>query len=459
MTENAATPSPGLARFDGELHNLRTPPDVLDLRAGESCFVAGRVVAVEPEALVVAGTSAANSIRLLAKNRALPQLTSLALKPGDIVVALVRSDDSGLLVESLQLLVEAAVWTEPTTDVPTRQGEVRLYGDSDLRRVLESTDLLLTRIRAFLHERHYLEVQLPVLNEQADISPNIPFATTSVAGSEFHLRTTFPYFERLFFSVDRAFQIGPMFRDELAEVDREPEFNMLCLGSILCDYEDMMDLGEELVADLAAHVIGRTEVQTKGASVRLDQPWRRRPLGELLEEHCGITVETTDDLASLWHAVHERSLTSVPEPAEYSQLLHSRLLDALLKEYVYPTLIQPTFVTEFPYYYGGPACPVRAQPESKMRAEAFVGGVEVGETVAFLTDSQTIERWHSTVLQEKSLAGWSQEADQPFLDTMRRGIFPSAVIALGIERLLMLLLETPDIAQITVFPGRSARQL
>lgn len=448
-----------LESFDGDVHALHSLDDLRRMSAGHSRLAAGRVVTVEPNSLILAGYSANVRVRGRAQSAHELLFTEMGLTPGDVVAVVARRESDEFTFESVQLLVPSRVPTDPAeaAGAPTSQGEVRLYGDPDLRRVLEATDQLLGRVRTFLRERGYLELQLPVLNDQADISPNMPFTTTSTAGEQLNLRTTFPYFERIFFSVERAFQIGPMFRDELAQADREPEFNMLCLGSALCDYVDMMDLGEELVADLAQAVIGRGSVTSSGTTVRLDQPWQRRPLGELLDEHADVTLDVADSLVALWKLVHDRGLTAEPEPAAYSQLLHSRLLDALLKEYVYPRLIQPTFVTEFPYYYGGPARPIRHDEGMKMRAEAFIGGVEVGETVAFLTDPRRIDRWHSTVRREKALVGSYQPPDEPFLDTMRRGIFPSAVIAFGIERLLMRFLEFSDITQVALFPGRRRR--
>lgn len=445
--------------FDGDVRALHSLDDVGLLADGDGCLAAGRVVTIEPDGLVLAGYSAKDRVRLRTGTPSDALLTESGIVPGDIVAVVARRSGSEFTLESLELLVLNTVPTEAdqAERVAATQGEVRLYNDPAVRRVLEATDLLLGRARAFLRERAYLELQLPVLSDRADISPNLPFTTTSSTGEQFHLRTTFPYFERVFFSVERAFQIGPMFRDEPAQPDREPEFNMLCLGSALCDYVDMMDLGEELVADLAREVIGRTTLTSGGTTVHLDQAWQRRPLGDLLEEHADLAVAVADDLGALWRSVKERGLTTQSEPVAYSQLLHSQLLDALLKQYVYPKLIQPTFVTEFPYYYGGPARPVQHENGTKMRAEAFVGGVEVGETVAFLTEPHSIDRWHSTVRSEKALVGWHQPVDEPFLDTMRRGIFPSAVIAFGIERLLMLLLESPDINRVAVFPGRRPR--
>lgn len=167
--------------FGGDVCVLHSIDDLRRLASGDGCVAAGRVVTVEPAGLVLASYSANVRVPLRVRDPHELLLTESGLMPGDIVAVAGRHSGDELTLESLQLLVLNTVPTDAdqAARVATTQGEVRLYGDPALRRVLEGTDVLLGRARAFLRERGYLELQLPVVNDQADISTNIQFTNAA----------------------------------------------------------------------------------------------------------------------------------------------------------------------------------------------------------------------------------------------------------------------------------------
>lgn len=378
------------------------------------------------------------------------------LRPGDIVVATAQND---VIVEIIPCVIVRQT-LEPADPQPgvarLCEREQELFWNEVTRKTFTDADRVMTFLRSFLSERGYLEVVMPVLTSNPDISPNLPFQTQASDGTVLSLRTTYPYSERLLYSLTKIYQIGPNFRDEPSGIERSPEFNMLSIGQAMVDYEEMIELGESLVRELTQYVKGSTKVDFFGESVDFAVPWIRLSTAEAIYRYAGINIDDCFEIDKLESIVQSKKLPlpETPFGAIRGQIYHGAVFDILLKNFVYPKLRQPTFLTEFPYFFGGPGRAVDMGQRFKMRAEGFVAGIEIAETASVLTDPRQIRRWHGDVLAEKHRVGWMQEENHSYLDTIDRGLLIPSVIAFGIERLLMLVLEKAHISEVMWYSHR-----
>lgn len=229
---------------------------------------------------------------------------------------------------------------------------------------------------------------------------------------------------------------------------------MLCLGQAFTDYDDMMHLCESLFSTLATEITGSTSLTFLDERVDLAKPWRRLSISEAVEQYANMTLDDCLDLNRLERAVQDLGLTipDTPYATMRGQVYQGIVLDCVLKARVYPQLRQPTFLTEFPFFFSGPARLVDGGP-CKMRAEAFIAGVEVAETAAIETDARVIHDWHAAMRENKRMAGWIQDPDVAFLDTVDRGLLSPSVLAVGIERLMMVMLGKSRIDQVLLYPN------
>jgi len=432
--------------------------DAAVLADGDGGSVVGRILRATPVGdvfqVVLAGPSAGSTIGVeIARSPLVDEL-----RPGDVIFCEVRRAGGVLLgggVRPVVIAVRQLARPDAAQPISSGQREMEIFWDESVRAVVERSARVLGFIRSLLHRHEFVEVAMPSLVANPDVSPNVPFRTASTGGTQYVLRTTYPYSERLLFSMEKAYQLGPTFRDEPMGFERNPEFTMLSLGQTMADYDTMMDLGEQLLRETAQHVVGRTRLSFLGVDVDLAVPWRRLTVAEAVADITGVQIGDCFDLSRLEDIVCGLGLglPQTPYARHRSQIYHSMVFDVLLKNLVYPRLLQPTFLTEFPFFFGGPGRPVDGDGLFKMRAEGFVSGVEVAETAGVLTDPAAIRAWHEMALAAKRGVGWQQALDEGYLDTMDHGILCPGIIAFGIERLLMLVLEKDSISDTMLYPN------
>jgi lysyl-tRNA synthetase, class II len=416
--------------------------------------IVGRVLHVGPGRIRFAYPALANAAEYPVSADLNPVLAEL--RSGDVVVIAVREGVVGEIMPAV-IVRQTLEPSDPEPGVArVLQREQELFWSETARKTFRDADRVVAFLRSYLSDRGFLEVAMPVLTSNSDISPNPPFRTRASDGTVLNLRTTYPYSERLLYSLTKIYQIGPNFRDEPSGIERSPEFNMLSIGQSMADYEVMMDLGESLVRDLTLHIKGSTNIDFFGQHVDLRASWTRLSTAEAVTRYAGVDIDDCFDLSKLEQILLSKGLAlpETPFAAGRSQIYHGAVFDVLLKKFVYPRLRQPTFLTEFPYFFGGPGRAVDPQGRFKMRAEGFVAGIEIAETASVLTDPRHIRRWHTDIREEKRRIGWMQAEDVLYLDTVDRGLLVPSVIAFGIERLLMLVLGKTNISEVMWYSYR-----
>jgi len=305
-------------------------------------------------------------------------------------------------------------------------------------------------IRRFLDDRGFLEVDTPILVPVAAGAHAKPFITHHNAlDQQLYLRiATELYLKRLIIGgFDKVYEIGRVFRNEGIDQDHNPEFTLLESYEAYADYNDVMDMVEQMVSIIATEVNGSTKVTIGDDVIDFAPPWQRVSLREELEKRSGIDLEAYDDDALRQKAGELGIDTKVLES-------RGRLIDKLLSTFVEPHLIQPTFVLDYPEEMSPLAKAKPGTPGYVERFEAFAFGMEIANSYSELNDP---------VVQRERFEGQAEiqrlyenedvdRQDEDFLTAMEYGMPPTGGLGIGIDRLVMLLAGQSSIRDVLLFP-------
>jgi lysyl-tRNA synthetase class 2 len=354
-----------------------------------------------------------------------------------------RVQDFTLLAKSLRPPPEKH---HGLTDVETRfrRRELDLIANEETRKLFITRARVISAIRRFLDADGFIEVETPVLQPLYGGAAARPFTTHHNAlDRQFYLRiATELYLKRLIVGgLERVYELGKDFRNEGVDSTHNPEFTMLEWYEAYADYQDIAARCERLIAYVAS------EVGYDGA-IDLTPPWRRETLPQAILDRTGIDILAADDREALAGVMRERGL-SVPEDETWPQLV-----DELLSKHVEPTLIEPTFLLDYPVALSPFAKRHRAVPGLVERFEAFIGGLEVANAFTELNDPDEQRRRFE---QQRALAGAGDEEAQPydeaFVEALEQGMPPTGGIGVGIDRLVMVLTGTRSIREVVLFPA------
>ncbi|MQG14975.1 MAG: lysine--tRNA ligase [SAR202 cluster bacterium] len=305
-------------------------------------------------------------------------------------------------------------------------------------------------IRRFLDDRGFLEVDTPVLVPVAAGAHAKPFVTHHNAlDQQLYLRiATELYLKRLIIGgFDKVYEIGRVFRNEGIDQDHNPEFTLLESYEAYADYNDIMEMVEQMVSTIAIEVNGSTKVIIGEDVIDFAPPWQRVSLREELEKRSGVDLESYNDDALRQKAGEVGIDTKVLES-------RGRLIDKLLSTFVEPRLIQPTFVLDYPEEMSPLA---KAKPDSPgyvERFEAFAFGMEIANSYSELNDPKIQRERFETQAQIQRLYENEEvdRQDDDFLTAMEYGMPPTGGLGIGIDRLVMLLAGQPSIRDVLLFP-------
>ena len=305
-------------------------------------------------------------------------------------------------------------------------------------------------IRRFLDDRGFLEVDTPVLVPVAAGAHAKPFVTHHNAlDQQLYLRiATELYLKRLIIGgFDKVYEIGRVFRNEGIDQDHNPEFTLLESYEAYADYNDIMEMVEQMVSTIAIEVNGSTKVAIGQDVIDFAPPWQRVSLREELEKRSGVDLESYNDDALRQKAGEVGIDTKVLES-------RGRLIDKLLSTFVEPRLIQPTFVLDYPEEMSPLA---KAKPDSPgyvERFEAFAFGMEIANSYSELNDPKIQRERFETQAQIQRLYENEEvdRQDDDFLTAMEYGMPPTGGLGIGIDRLVMLLAGQPSIRDVLLFP-------
>jgi lysyl-tRNA synthetase, class II len=370
--------------------------------------------------------------------------TAFASKRGELSI---RADAWELLSKSLRPPPEKFHGLE---DVETRyrQRELDLIANEETRDLFLKRAQVIAAVRNWFDSRGFVEVETPVLQPLYGGALARPFVTHHNAlDRDFYLRiATELYLKRLVVGgIDRVYELGKDFRNEGISHKHNPEFTMLEWYEAYVDYEDMARELESLVSEVAARVLGTTEIEREGRTIDLAPPWRRITLRDAISERTGIDVREHPTREALAEA-----MDSSPDPEEG----WGKLVDGLLSKEVEPNLIEPTFIVDYPVELSPFAKRHRSEEGLVERWEAFVGGMEISNAFTELNDPDEQRRRFEA--QREEIARGDEEAqpyDESYIQALELGMPPTGGVGLGIDRLVMVLTGAKTLREVVLFPA------
>ncbi|MBA3013644.1 MAG: lysine--tRNA ligase [Proteobacteria bacterium] len=338
------------------------------------------------------------------------------------------------------------------TDVETRyrQRYVDLIVNPEVKNTFKKRIEIIRLVRDFLNNRGFMEVETPMMHPIAGGATARPFKTHHNAlDMTLYLRIAPElYLKRLLVGgFDRVFEINRNFRNEGLSTRHNPEFTMLEFYQAYATYHDLMDLTEEMVSWIAAEVVGTTLITYQGQEVDLTPPWRRYTMDEALIEVGGISAEILADPAKLFQAVKEHgiALDASAGPGKAKTELFEKLVEE--------KLIDPTFITAYPTEVSPLARRNAEDPSVTDRFELFITGREIANAFSELNDPiDQRQRMELQIANRGDDEEISSELDADFLRALEYGMPPAAGQGIGIDRLVMLLTDSPSIRDVILFP-------
>ncbi len=335
----------------------------------------------------------------------------------------------------------------------TRQRYADLAVHPEVREVFRLRSRVVTRIRSFLDQRDFLEVETPVLQTLYGGAAARPFVTHHNAlDLPLYLRIADElYLKRLIVGgLERVYEIGHDFRNEGMDRAHNPEFTMLELYQAYADYHDMMELAEALVADLVREAsAGGSRLTRGGVELDFTRPFRRVRFVEGIREGSGLDVLTAseDDL-------RRRLREAGAPPEEASSWAGAKLLDEMFAAFLEPRLVQPTFVVDYPKPISPLAKVHRDDPRLTERFELLVQGREYANAYSELNDPDDQRARFEDQLRQRAAGNEeAQPFDADYIRALEYGMPPTGGMGVGIDRLVMLLADQPSIRDVILFPS------
>lgn len=335
-------------------------------------------------------------------------------------------------------------------EVRYRRRYLDLISNEGPRRIFQVRSRVISSIRRFLDERGFLEVETPMMQSVAGGALARPFITHHNAlDIDLYLRiATELYLKRLVVGgMERVYEIGRVFRNEGISTRHNPEYTLLEAYQAYADYRDIMELVESMVARAAQDALGARTVTYQGKEIDLTPPWRRVGMVEAITERAPVKPEDLQSEEAARRACERLGLPADPE------MRLSTMVNNIFEEFVQPTLIEPTFVIDYPTPISPLAKAHADNPDLTERFEPFAGGMELGNAFSELNDPD--EQRQRLEAQVRSRAAGDEEAhpmDEEFLLALEYGMPPTGGLGIGIDRLVMLLTDAPSIRDVILFP-------
>ncbi len=336
------------------------------------------------------------------------------------------------------------------TDTRYRQRYVDLIMNENVKDTFIKRSKIITEIRKFLDNRGFMEVETPMLVSNAGGAAARPFNTHyNALDEDVKLRISLElYLKRLIVGgLEKVYEIGRVFRNEGVDTRHNPEFTLMELYQAFTDYHGMMDLTEDMFRHLALTVCGTTTIPYAEAMIDLGKPFERITVLDAVKKYAGIDfneIKSTEEAKALAKEKH----------IEFEER-HTKgdILNLFFEEYVEEHLIQPTFVMDHPIEVSPLTKKKPENPDYVERFELFIYGREMANAYSELNDP--IDQRQRFVAQEEAFAAGDEEAnhtDEDFLNALEIGMPPTGGIGYGIDRLVMLLTNSPAIRDVLLFP-------
>jgi lysyl-tRNA synthetase class 2 len=359
-----------------------------------------------------------------------------------------------LLAKTLRLLPEK--W-HGLRDVETRyrQRYLDLVANEEVRAIFITRSRIVASIRRLLDERGFIEVETPVLQPIYGGAAARPFTTYHNALDQtLYLRIADElYLKRLIVGgLDRVYEIGHNFRNEGISTRHNPEFTVIELYQAYADYEEMMRIVESLYSETARTVLGSDTITYQGHEILLSPPWRRVSMRDAILEASGIDIEEVGTLQALLAAAAAKNIAISLPPS------WGKGVEKLFEVCVEPTLIQPTFIIDYPADISPLAKKKLGSPHLVERFEFFIGGLECGNAFTELNDPlDQRERFTNQVRAAEKGDAEAHPMDEDYVVALEHGMPPTGGLGFGIDRMAMLFTDQASIREVILFPAlRSA---
>ena len=372
--------------------------------------------------------------------------TVFKTKTGEISV---HASEVTLLSKSLQILPEKYHGLTDT-DTRYRQRYVDLIMNSDVKDTFVKRSQIISAIRRYLDGQHFMEVETPMLVANAGGAAARPFETHfNALDEDVKLRISLElYLKRLIVGgLERVYEIGRVFRNEGTDTRHNPEFTLMELYQAYTDYYGMMDLTENMFRYVAQEVCGTTLIPYAEEMIDLGKPFERITMLDAVKKYAGVDFNEI-------HSTEEAKKVADEHHVEYEER-HEKgdILNLFFEEFVEEKLIQPTFVMDHPVEISPLTKRKPENPDYVERFELFIYGREMCNAYSELNDP--IDQRTRFAAQEAAFAAGDEEAnhtDEDFLNALDIGMPPTGGIGYGIDRLVMLLTNSPAIRDVLLFP-------
>lgn len=373
-------------------------------------------------------------------------------KKGEISI---RAEEFSVLSKSLRNLPEKF---HGLTNVETRyrQRYLDLIMNTDVRKTFITRSQIIRAMREYLEDKGFLEVETPTLMTIPGGATARPFITHHNAlDMQLYMRIALelPLKRLIVGGFEKVYEIGRIFRNEGISVKHNPEFTMMELYQAYANYEDIMNLTEDMIIYITQKVHKTLELSYQGEAINFAKPWRRVKMLDLIKEHAGVDFETinTDEEANAV-AAEKGVIIAKGEPK-------GKIINVFFEEFVEPKLIQPTFVIGHPVEISPLAKRNAKNPEYTDRFELFIYGREMANAFSELNDPiDQRGRFENQMAEREKGDEEAHMLDEDFLQALEYGLPPTGGLGVGIDRLVMLLTDSPSIRDVILFPTMKPRE-
>ncbi len=354
-----------------------------------------------------------------------------------------------LLTKSLRPLPEKFHGLKDT-ELRYRQRYVDLIMNPEVKETFLIRTKIIKEIRRILDSKGYIEVDTPILNTIAGGAAARPFITHhNTLDMDMYLRIANElYLKRLIVGgFDKVYEMGRMFRNEGISIKHNPEFTNIELYSAYEDYNDMMNITEEIISTVAQNVLGTTKITYQGIPIDLTPGWKRITMIDSIKEVTGIDFNTINSDEEACEVIRKLGIDFE------GKITRGEAINLVFEEKVEETLIQPTFIYDYPIEI----CPLTkkkpSDPRLTERFEIFIGGREYGNAYSELNDPiDQYERFLDQVRQKNEGNEEANDMDEDFVQALEYGMPPTGGLGIGVDRLIMLLTDSASIRDVLLFP-------
>lgn len=335
------------------------------------------------------------------------------------------------------------------TDLRYRQRYVDLIANPEVKQTFVMRSKIIKEIRNFLDERGFLEVDTPILNSIPGGGAARPFATFhNTLGLDMFMRIAPElYLKRLIVGgFEKVYEMGRQFRNEGMDTKHNPEFTTIELYQAYVDYNDIMDLTEDLFCYVADKVLGTQELTYQGETISLKKPWRRVSMMDVVKEYAGIDFDTED----MEQIIAQAKSKGIDLGKDISW---GKALAEVFDQRVEDKLVQPTFITDYPVEISPLAKRKPSNPKLTERFELFITARELANAFSELNDP--IDQKQRFLAQVKEREKGDEEAqmmDEDFVNALMYGMPPTGGLGIGVDRMVMLYTDQSSIRDVLLFP-------